>query len=62
MLRRDGGTGDLDPPTGRKWYSWNLNPDISNAKAVGHFMVYGLRNFPRITQRNTEIQFSTPSW
>ena len=48
--------------TGRKWYSWNLNPDISNAKAVGHFMVYGLRNFPRVTQRNTEIQFSTPSW
>lgn len=48
--------------TVRKWYSWNLNPDISNAKAAGHFMVYSLRNFPRVNQRNTEIQFSTHSW
>ena len=41
--------------TAKKWYSWNLNPDIANAKAVGHFMVYSLRNFPRVTRRNTEI-------
>lgn len=44
--------------TARKWYGWNLNPDISNAKAVGHFTVCSFSNFPRSPRetRNT-IQY-----
>lgn len=44
--------------TARKWYGWNLNSDISNAKAEGHFTVCSLSNFPRSPRetRNT-IQY-----
>lgn len=46
--------------TARKWYSWNLNPDISNAKAVGLFTVYSSVMFlgsPRETRNIIQNPF-----